>query len=67
MSLGTEIYKKALADLRRECDEMVANGEISREDADFRFFMMQDDILDGMPDELFMVESGAGRSDCSRN
>lgn len=53
MSLGADIYKELLTDLRRECDEMVQNGELSEEDADFRFSMMSDDILDGMPDEWF--------------
>lgn len=53
MSRGYDVYKEMLEDLRRECDEMVANGELSEEDADFRFSMMADDILDGMSDEWF--------------
>lgn len=56
MSKGRFVYEELLADLRRECDEMVENGEISEEDADFRFSMMADDILEGMPDAWFEEE-----------
>ena len=56
MSGGYEVYKEILGDLRRECDEMVANGEPSEEEADFRFSMVADDILAGMPDEWFMED-----------
>lgn len=45
MSKFWEIYKEALADLRRECDEMVKNGELSEEDAAFRYDMVKDEIL----------------------
>lgn len=63
MSLGAGIYKELLEDLRRECDGMVANGELSAEDAGFRFSMVSDEILDGMPDELFEKKQSKGAWD----
>ena len=56
MSKGWEIYQELLADLRSECDEMVANGEYTQEMADFRYDMRKDEILESLPDELFSNE-----------
>ena len=41
-------YLKAERELRKECDEMVINGELSEEDAEFRFQMVRDEILESM-------------------
>ena len=45
-----ERYKALEQELRRECDQMVADGELTQEDADFRFIMVRDEILDSMED-----------------
>lgn len=41
-------YLEAERELRKECDEMVLNGELSEEDAEFRFQMVRDEILESM-------------------
>lgn len=56
MSKGWEIYQKLLADLAQECDEMVENGELTQEMANFRYNMKKDEILESLPDELFMED-----------
>lgn len=45
-----EAYREAEQELRDECDELVRNGEMSQEDADFRFWMVRDEILMSMID-----------------
>ena len=34
-----EVYREAEQELRDECDELVRRGEMSQEDADFRFLI----------------------------
>lgn len=41
-----EAYQEAEQYLRDECDELVRRGEMSQEDADFRFWMVRDEILE---------------------
>ena len=48
MSSFYERYKDIENNLRAECDHMVANGELTQEEADFRFFMVRDEILESM-------------------
>ena len=48
MSSFAKAYLKAEGELRKECDEMVINGELSEEDAEFRFQMVRDEILESM-------------------
>lgn len=36
-----EVYREAEQELRDECDELVRRGEMSQEDADFRFLMVR--------------------------
>ena len=43
-----QAYLEAERELRAECDEMVRNGELSEEDAEFRFQMVRDEILESM-------------------
>lgn len=43
-----EKYKELEKNLRAECDQMVADGELTQEEADFRFFMVRDEILESM-------------------
>lgn len=43
-----EVYKEAEQELRDECDELVRSGEMSQEDADFRFMMVRDEILESL-------------------
>ena len=43
-----ERYKELEQQLRQECDQMVADGELTQEEADFRFIMVRDEILDSM-------------------
>ena len=43
-----EVYREAERELRDECDELVRRGEMSQEDADFRFLMVRDEILESM-------------------
>ena len=48
MSSFYEKYKEIERDLRSECDQMVVDGELTQEEADFRFFMIRDEILESM-------------------
>lgn len=50
MSKFFEAYKQLEDNLRKECDEQVKNGELTREEANFRFYMVRDEILDSMPE-----------------
>lgn len=50
MGLFYEKYKVLEANLRAECDQMVTNGELTPEEADFRFWMVRDEILESMPE-----------------
>jgi len=43
-----EKYKKLENDLYEECRKMVADGELTQEEADFRFMMVRDEILESM-------------------
>ena len=43
-----EVYQEAEQYLRYECDELVRRGEMSQEDADFRFWMVRDEILESL-------------------
>ena len=47
-----EVYREAEQELRAECDELVRTGEMSQEDADFRFWMVRDEILESMIESL---------------
>ena len=48
MSVFAKAYLEAERELREECDDMVLNGELSEEDAEFRFQMVRDEILESM-------------------
>ena len=52
MSKFYEEYKKREDELRRECDEQVESGELTQEEANFRFYFVRDEILEDMPDDL---------------
>ena len=43
-----EIYKELESDLRKECDQMVADGELTEEEASFRFIMKRDEIWESL-------------------
>lgn len=45
-----EMYADLDRSLRQECDEMVERGELTREEADFRWYMVRDELLWGMED-----------------
>lgn len=47
----TEEYNKRCKALKKECDDMVARGELSKTDAFFRYFMMKDEILQEMEED----------------
>ena len=48
ISKFAQAYLEAERELRDECDEMVRNGELSEDDAEFRFQMVRDEILESM-------------------
>ena len=48
-----KIYNQLCEEFKKECDEMVERGELSQEEANFRYFMGVDEILWDMPEELF--------------
>lgn len=50
MSDFTERYNAACEQLREECDKMVKSGEMTEEDANFRYYMVRDEILEAMPE-----------------
>ena len=43
-----EVYREAEQQLRDERDELIRRGEMSQEDADFRFLMVRDEILESL-------------------
>lgn len=43
-----EIYKELESDLREECYQMVADGELTAEEASFRFSMKRDEIWESL-------------------
>ena len=44
------IYEEKLRELKAECRQMVEDGELSEEDAAFRYEMVKDEILWMMDD-----------------
>ena len=38
-------YLACQKQLREECDQMVEDGELTQEEADFRYFMVRDEML----------------------
>ena len=48
ISKFVQAYREAERELREECDEMIRNGELSEEDAEFRFQTVRDEILESM-------------------
>lgn len=40
-----QIYKEKLRELKKECWQMVEDGELSEEDAFFRYEIMKDESL----------------------
>lgn len=48
MGLFYEKYKVLETNLREECDQMVEDGELTQEEADFRFWMVRDEILENI-------------------
>lgn len=44
------LYNMKLQELRAECEEQVATGKLTSEEASFRYEMVKDDILWEMPD-----------------
>ena len=47
---SVDAYLEAEKALRKECDDMVDNGELTVDEAEFRFMMRRDEILEAMPD-----------------
>lgn len=45
MRTFAERYQAACEELKKECDIQVENGELSKEEANFRYFMVRDEIL----------------------
>ena len=43
-----EVYREAEQELRDECDELDRRSKMSQEDADFRFLMVRDEILESL-------------------
>jgi hypothetical protein len=43
-------YNEACKELRAECDRMVEDGELTEEMANFRYYMVRDEILEAMPE-----------------
>lgn len=52
-----EMYLEAERELRDECDRMIANGELTVDEAEFRFLMVRDEILETMGDMYYGRES----------
>ena len=46
------IYKELENDLRKECYQMVVDGELTAEEAYFRFSMKRDEIWESLVEEL---------------
>ena len=47
-----KLYNMKLQELKEKCEEQVKNGELTEEEASFRFEMVKDDILYMMPDPV---------------
>lgn len=47
---SVDAYLEAEKALRKECDDMIDNGELTEDEAEFRFMMCRDEILMAMPD-----------------
>lgn len=45
-----KLYNAKLEDLRNECEQQVKDGELTEEDAAFRYEMVKDEILWMMDD-----------------
>lgn len=45
---NTNAYLKAEKKLRGECDDMIRSGELTVDEAEFRFMMRRDEILEAM-------------------
>lgn len=56
MTKGEKIYRDLLKASREDTKRMVESGELSEEDGAFRDWMMEDEILLSMDDELFEQE-----------
>ena len=52
----SEYYREREQQLKEECDQMVADGECSEEEANFRFFMVRDEILWCSEDTIEIVD-----------
>lgn len=44
-----DTYLEAEKELRKECDDMIENGELTVDEAEFRFMIRRDEILEAMP------------------
>lgn len=45
MDFNAQVYLKMEEELWKECQEAVKNGEMTEEEAAFRFYMVRDEIL----------------------
>ena len=45
-----KLYNAKLEDLRKECEQQVKDGELTEEEASFRYEMVKDEILWMMDD-----------------
>lgn len=45
------IYKELENDLRKECNQMVVDGELTAEEAYFRFSMKRDEIWESLVED----------------
>jgi len=53
----TEFFKKyecACQALREQCDQQVANGELTEDESYFRYEMVKDEILMSMPEDNYL-------------
>lgn len=51
MSKFFDRYKARCEELRRECDQQIADGELTETEANFRYEMVKDELLMDMPIE----------------
>lgn len=47
-----KLYNIKLQELKEECEEQVKDGELTEEEAAFRYEMVKDEILWTMPDPV---------------
>ena len=45
-----DTYLEAEKELRKECDDMIENGELTVDEVEFRFMIHKNEILEAMPD-----------------